>query len=721
VTATESGHKPRMLYFRWTRAGLPAFLQGHVSEQLATLEQFFDIVVVDRDCDYGRICDEYEPDLSVFESGVYAGDRSISNTRSHPEIPKLGFLHADAFDSSRAAFIADMARWNVDWFFTTSMSMAEYTPEIAERLFVWPNAVDPSVFHDYSQPKNIPVLFTGSQAWHYPWRNAVSRAVTPEFTTTTMPHFGWGQARGTERMIRGEEYARLLNSSVFVPTCGTISRDLVRKHLEIPASMACLVTERTASVEAFGFEDMVNCVFAEATDVVDKLDHLLRNPDELDRITRAGHRLVHDHHTVTSRDQVLQWFELVREHGTGVRLRQSWPDGGLHLATTDDDLLTGRIVGSGPDRVLLQQGWDALASGDLAAGERDFLRCINYYFMPEAAIGLAFAALLQGDPGGAQDWVSRAMKASSTYGAAEPDPVQWATELRVLLCAGDLDAARTAAEKYPDMSHLELDRMRAAVAVLIGAEAGDPLEQHPRASVCSPPEITDAQWELRLVAMLEACGQPELASRLVEKSAPASATGGRAQRWRVGRPWRGRSRIEARLARLRKADSRSAAERWVRARLSPLKRRLTTDPWTTFVGDYAKREPVSTAVIVLGHDGWSRSARAVRSGLQENPAVREVTTIPSGSEPDSSDRDDSQTSLYFLTPGGTALYGGSVALARAATIIMEGVNEPSGQKLLEGLIAGREFDLVDHRPEHGAGTVVLRRSSVGTQRKDNAR
>ncbi|MFF1879645.1 glycosyltransferase [Leifsonia sp. NPDC058230] len=720
MTTTDAGAKPRMVYFRWTRPGLPAFLQGHVSEQLATLEQFFDIVVIDRDCDYGRICDAYQPDLSVFESGVYAGDRSISNTTSHPEIPKLGFLHADAFDSSRAAFVADMARWNVDWFFTTSMSMAEYTPEIADRLFVWPNAVDPAVFHDYGLPKNIPVLFTGSQAWHYPWRNAVSRAVTPEFITTTMPHFGWGQARGTERMVRGEEYARLLNSSVFVPTCGTISRDLVRKHLEIPASMACLVTERTAAVEAFGFEDMVNCVFADASDVVDKLDQLLRNPDDLDRITLAGHRLVHERHTVAKRDQVRQWFELVREHGTGVRLRQTWPDGRLELATPDTDLLTGRVVGSGPDRVLLAQGWEAVDSGDIAAAERDFLRCINYYFMPEAAIGLAFTGLLRGDPAAAQDWVSRAIKASSTYGAAEPDPVQWATELRMLLCAGDLAAARIAAEKYPGMSHPELDRVRAAVAALTGAEVSDP-GARPRASVCPPPDSTDEQWTLRLVAMLRACGQAGPAARLSEQHGTSSAESGTAPLPAVRAGWRGRFRVEARLARLRKGDSRSTAERWVRARLSPLKRRLTSDPWSRFVGDYAKREPVSTAVIVLGNDGWSRSARAVRSGLLENPAVREVTTFPSDSEPDAHARVDDQTSLYFVTSGGTALLGGSVALGRAATIIMEGVNEPSGQRILEDLIAGREFDLVDHRPEHGTGTVVLRRSSVGIQRKDNAR
>jgi hypothetical protein len=286
--ARHGAPKPRMAFFRWTRPGLSLFLQSHVTEQLKSLEQFFEVFLIDRDCDYGEVCDRVRPALSVFESGVYAGDRTITHTESHPEIPKLGFLHADAFDSSRAAFVADMAAWGVEWFFTTSMSMAEYTPEIAERLFVWPNAVDPEVFRDYGLTKNVPVLLTGSQARHYPWRNGISRAVAPEFITMTMPHFGWNAEPGTGRMLQGEGYARLLNASIFVPTCGTMAKDVVRKHLEIPAAMACLVTQRTPSIAAFGFEDMVNCVFADERNVVGKLNDLLHNPDDLDRVTRAG-------------------------------------------------------------------------------------------------------------------------------------------------------------------------------------------------------------------------------------------------------------------------------------------------------------------------------------------------------------------------------------------------------------------------------------------------
>ena len=728
--------RPRMALFRRTRPGIPDFLTAHAREQVKSLECFFDVRVIEGDCDYDLVCDQLQPDLCVFESGVYAGRRVIRNIAAHPDIPRLGFLHADAFDSSRAAFVADMARWDVHWYFTTSMSMAEYTPEIAERLFVWPNAIDPGVFHDYGLEKNIPVLFTGSQAWHYPWRNAVSRVITPEFITMTMPHFGWGTERGTERMLHGEDYARLLNASIFVPTCGTVTRDVVRKHLEIPASMACLVTERTASVEAFGFADMVNCVFAGDSDVVDKLQYLLRHPEELDRVTRAGHRLVHDRHTLRERSQVLQWFELVTEHGIEIQLTQRWPDGVLSLAESGAGLDSAVVVSSGRDRQLIASGWQALLRGNYADAERDFRQCMNFFFMPEGAVGLTHARLLQGDWPGAREWMSRAMTSAMSYfGAHEPDPVQWACEIRVLMCSGDVAAATAAADAYPSMRHPELDRVRGAVAVLTGRAPLEPANATARASVCPVPAVSPDVWIRQLSAMLRACGQPESATLLAGLGSLES-TGATV---RAARPApgsiRGVRRVETRLAQLRKGD-RSAFERWLRSRLSPLKRRLTSDAWSRSIGDYAKREPASHAIIVLGHDRWSRSTRAVRRGVMENPEMRGVTSIGSANrlwslsgrprgvraEAEMTHRatesltglGDAAAPLVFLTRNGASLVPDTEILRRAATVILEGVNEPSGHRILRELIDRREFTLVDHRPGQGTGCAVLRRSSEVT-------
>jgi hypothetical protein len=262
--------KPRLLFFRWTRPGQPRFLLNQLAEHVACLRLFFDVVLVDRDCDYDQLCDLYEPDLVLFESGVYVGPRRVSNVHTHPEVPKLGFLNADAFDPVRAAFVSDMAEWGVETFFTVSLAMGEYTPEIADRLFFWPNFVDPAVHHDHGLPKVVPVILTGSQARHYPWRNRVSRVLAQHHPVIAMPHFGWSESSAVGRMSIGEAYSRLIGSAAMAPSCGSFTRDLVRKHLEIPAARTCLIAERTPAVEAAGYVDMVNAVFADADDVLDK-------------------------------------------------------------------------------------------------------------------------------------------------------------------------------------------------------------------------------------------------------------------------------------------------------------------------------------------------------------------------------------------------------------------------------------------------------------------
>src|SRR5215813_52444 len=164
--------KPRLLFFRpgrnWT-ASLPQYILSHLRQQEKCLSLFFDVRTINGNCDYGRICDLYEPDLCLFESGVYGSPQDVRNTSAFPEIPKLGFLHADAYCLTRSVFLSNMERWGIDTYFTLSIAMAEYVPEIADQLFVWPNFVDPAICYDYKEPKKIPVLIIGSRAPHYPW------------------------------------------------------------------------------------------------------------------------------------------------------------------------------------------------------------------------------------------------------------------------------------------------------------------------------------------------------------------------------------------------------------------------------------------------------------------------------------------------------------------------------------------------------------------------
>ncbi len=395
---------PRLVFFRRVDPNLPEFIRLHLRQQVDCLSRWFDVVVIGDDCDYAEICDRYEPDMALFESGVYAARRTIANTDANPRVPKLGFLHSDAYCVSRTVFMSDMQRWGVDEFVTISVAMGEYTPEIADRLFVWPNFVDDLLYRDHGLPKAIPVLFTGSQAVHYPWRNRVSRVVSANYPTMTAPHLGWFDQRAAARMVHGERYARMLNAAYTVPTCGTIAKDLVRKHLEIPAAAACLVTERTAAVEAAGFVDMDSCVFADEDTVLDKLDHLFAHPDELARITAAGHDLVHRRHTAARRDEIRQWYDLKTGLRPGQRIVQPGPFQRLVVADASGPG-SRHVISGGVDRLLLREAARAESTARYADAEHLYRRCLNFHFMAEPLLGLARCRLYAGDPQAAIEWL----------------------------------------------------------------------------------------------------------------------------------------------------------------------------------------------------------------------------------------------------------------------------------------------------------------------------
>ena len=328
--------KPKLLWLRFLQPKLPSFVQLHMREQELCMSQFFDLAIVnERSCDYQQLCDQHEPDLAIFETGVYTVPAEVTNTGYSPQIPRLGFVHCDAYCPTRKTAIANMARWGVSAYFGISVSMGEYTPSLAGDLFVWPNFVNPELYRDYGLAKVVPVLFSGSQASHYPWRSRIDRIVSGHYPSLHSPHFGWCWKKkkpATSGFLQGERYARLINSAFVAPTCGTIAKEVVRKHFEIPACNTCLLTEKTAGLEAAGFEDMVNCVYTNEDDVLDKLEWLFENPAELERITAQGKELVDARHTIRHRSQVHDWFTLHRQLKPGQRVVQPGPFEPMRIA-----------------------------------------------------------------------------------------------------------------------------------------------------------------------------------------------------------------------------------------------------------------------------------------------------------------------------------------------------------------------------------------------------
>ncbi|MGO6709797.1 glycosyltransferase family protein [Rhizobium leguminosarum] len=532
MNSNVNDRKPRLVFFQWDHqpnANAAGYLLLHMQQQVKCLSTHFDVVVINRDCDYAEICDRYEPDLTLFESGYRShGSRriKITNTNTHIAVPKLGLHNADAWCDRRAGFLSDMEQWGIEAYFAIATMTPEYMPAVKENLFVWPNFIDPDVYHDYGQQKVIPAMLTGQAYGLYPWRQTVFPMIRDRYPCLVSPQHAY-ESKLASQLLSGEAYARALNASLVVPTCGTMGGEVVRKHFEIPGAKACLVTERTPAVEAAGFVDMENCVFVDGHNVVERLDYLFAHPDEIRHITTAGYSLIHSRHTLSHRPQIYQWFMLSKGLQFGEKIIQSGPFGDLTKVQRISKQESVHIVGEASDRALLKQGDLLLEQGRVEEAKQCYARCLDYVsYLPEAKFRLAICALQQGDADRAYGLMVGLVKVTMTeYEALNPDPVEWAYFLLALICRGQFERARRLQDFYPSLSHDEFRRARLVIAQLGGS--GDAAVSgrygRDRKSIHQIPDRSDSEWLAWFSDILERCQQPDLANVL--RHAPVGRSG----------------------------------------------------------------------------------------------------------------------------------------------------------------------------------------------------
>lgn len=516
--------KPKLLFFQYRYdEHLPQFLLNHARDHVKCLAEFFDVTVINEDCDYQQICDTYEPDLALFESGLdnlTCVKSKITNASACSHIPKLGLHNADAFSGARAGFLSDMHHLGIETFFSISVTAAEHTPEIADNLFVWPNFVDAAIYRDYGERKTIPVFLTGNTTSFYPWRKKIFRLVSEHFPSLLSPHPGYESGSSLVKFMHGENYARTINASTIVPACGTIAKEVVRKHFEIPACKACLVTEKSSALEAAGFVDMQNCVFVDAHDVLDKLAYLFRNPEQNERITDAGYQLVHSRHTMKQRDQIRQWFELNKNLRSDQKIIQVNPFEPLVIALKSESSRHSHVMCNGVHLKLIHQGYERLEEGRYDEAENLYLRCLNYMrWMPEARLGLTLCYLYKGNAKKAVSFIEQSIiYILERYKAVDPDPVEWAYFIICLLCLGKTDDAFKLANQFPGLRHPELDRSRwvANVSKKMSRGAFLPLDDTASGRWTIHPLVTRGrkEWFQHVCIMLTACGQSAILDSL---------------------------------------------------------------------------------------------------------------------------------------------------------------------------------------------------------------
>lgn len=517
--------KPRLLYLQWDHrpnAGQSNFLLQQVSEHVRCLQENFDVTVINRDCSYDEVCDRYRPDLVLFESGyqTFVSRRPrITDLSTHTEIPRVAFYNADAWADTRAGFLSDMNEFGVETFFGVCTTTLEYFTDIPGQFYIWPNFIDPEVFHDYGATKSIPVLLSGKAHEQYPWRQAVFPLVSELFPSLTLPQFHHGSGLANRTLI-GRDYARTLSASKVSLTCGTMAKEVVRKHFEIPGSGACLVAEEAEALRQAGFVHMENCVFASRADIVDVLDHLFANPDELARITARGHELVHARHTLRHRPQIYQWFKLQSSLASGEAIVQRGPFENLVVERRAPARTLPTFASGSLDRAALATADAAVSRGDIQAARASFEHCLGFVrYLPEARFGLALCDLADGKPAAAERRLTDLVEGTTErYGAAVPDPVEWAYLLVAILCRGEVSRAARLARNFDRLDHSELNHTRRAIALLsnapMDASAGARETGAPRASVHGLPTRSFGAFRDWLAATVVAAGQADLATRL---------------------------------------------------------------------------------------------------------------------------------------------------------------------------------------------------------------
>lgn len=526
-TIKNSIDRPNLVYFQPKYAEtLPEFVLSHQREHVKCLSAFFRVTVINEDCDYQQICDEYEPDLAVFETGINiltCRTPRIRNVRTCQRIPKVGLINADAWCETRSGTLSELEHWGIETVFSIAITAAEHTPELADNIFVWPNCVDSDVYKDYQEHKLIPILLSGANAALYPWRQRVHELLAARYPSLSCPHPGYLARPAAGSSMHGELYARTLNASWIAPVCGTVAKELVRKHFEIPACKTLMVSEESPGLLAAGFIDMQNCVFADDRNVLDKVAYLFEHPDELAAIASTGHDLVHRRHTMKQRDQLFQWYMLRQSLQANQKIIQPSAFGPLTVVSCSSGLNSNHIISNGAHLSLLRQGDDRLLAGRYEEAEAAYVGCLGYMRrLPEALLKRAVCNLYRGNASLATAMIFELVQYSlDEYKAPDPDPVEWACYILALLGQGKVKEASKRAREFPVLCHIELDRVRWAAQALQGDIRGACLMPGD-ATTKSRPSIhrfatrTMEEWIAEVCKMLVACRQPRLATKLAE-------------------------------------------------------------------------------------------------------------------------------------------------------------------------------------------------------------
>ncbi len=464
-SATEHNSQPkyRALYVR-QKPGLSGINWLHKLEDeiVAILKNDFDLTVIDFDFDYGEICDKYLPDLVIFESpgGTRSIPLNISNINACPGVPRVAFTNnQDPHDTSRVSLLRMMDAMRIKQAFSIAgAATMRQSPELMGRIFPTPQYFDASVFKDYGLEKIVPVTIFGWGAApeFYNWRTSIVHEIYNYFPTLVYTHPSYTSNTQAHRFpISGEDYAKMINRSRFSAADTTRLDYVVRKHLEIPASGAVLISSPTPDTLFYGFRDLENCIMGSGTELYQKMAHVATNPRLYESIRMKGHELVHARYSRDKWHWIRDWYTCYRSLKPGETVQQHGVFGPFAAVPGGAEVpaVAGDFMKDSEFSLTMRAAWNNIVAGErLQEAEQALTNLLGWLtHLSEPYMLLGVIALLRSEPSKAKEMFIRPYQIrclreqNNTF--YDPEELVWLAMTAVLMNDGNLTRElRAAAE-----------------------------------------------------------------------------------------------------------------------------------------------------------------------------------------------------------------------------------------------------------------------------------
>lgn len=489
----------------------------------------FKVVVAEGACDLDELCDRHQPDLLGF-IGAYLplpGDlrTQVSNAHSHPQIPRIGIALGDGFCTIRPSFFHNMEQWGCDTWFGLTQVLQEQTPDVAGHTFGLPHLFDEEIFFDQNLERDIEFAIFGElSAWRR-WRKETTEGLQRRFGDAVQinPHPGYTKSSGVG--VHGHHYAARICRSRYSIADGTIFHYLLRKHLEIPACGAVLISEPIPTLEEYGFQDMVNCVIGAGDDLLDRLELVRKSPELYAQIATAGNRLVHERHSAKANRILGRWFEAHKALKPGQTLIQHGTFGAFEAVSDGRQGVIPAYMQLPDELAEMTSAAEAsYRSGQLdqCLTQVNAMLAIKQEYAPARL--LMVRLLLRA---GRLDLASQEYHglflftwAARYYGGWEPDPVELAWWIMVKLCQRDFHTANGLLAQYAAVRHVELRRVKWLAESLQGRTQTAPAEKLPtdRCSVAVHLHASFTDWLSEALGILNTCWSQSMVSQPAEKA-----------------------------------------------------------------------------------------------------------------------------------------------------------------------------------------------------------